>query len=67
MIYCFDTYYFEDYAKTSCIGISNWLTDKIDFRLNNKTTEISDYECGLFYKRELPCLISILSNTVLAT
>lgn len=62
MIYCFDTYYFDDYAQTSCIGIESWESEKADFELTESIDEISDYESGSFYKRELPCLISILDK-----
>ena len=62
MIYCFDTYYFDDYAQTSCIGIESWSSETADFELTESISEIQDYESGSFYKRELPCLISILNK-----
>ncbi len=27
MIYAFDTYYYEDFAKTVCIAFEDWLSD----------------------------------------
>jgi deoxyinosine 3'endonuclease (endonuclease V) len=62
MIYCFDTYYFEDKAQTSCVGISSWESDKAEFELSETINEISAYESGAFYKRELPCITSILKQ-----
>lgn len=62
MIYCFDTYYFEDYAQTSCIGITSWTSEKADFELTESIREIEEYESGSFYKRELPCLKSIIEK-----
>ena len=62
MIYCFDTYYFDDYAQTSCIGIESWSSDEVAFELTETISEINDYESGSFYKRELPCLLSIIAK-----
>lgn len=62
MIYCFDTYYFEDKAQTSCIGIDSWPSDTVAFELHETIGDIQDYESGAFYKRELPCLKSILAK-----
>lgn len=62
MIYCFDTYYFEDRAQTSCIGFESWTSEDVAFELTESIEEINDYESGSFYKRELPCLISILKQ-----
>lgn len=65
MIYCFDTHYFEDKAQTSCIGISDWSSQEVEFELSEIIEGIDDYESGSFYKRELPCLISILKKVEL--
>lgn len=62
MILAFDTYYFDDKAKTVCVKFSHW-TDQypvevfIDITLSN-----NDYESGAFYKRELPCILSLLNK-----
>ena len=60
MILAFDSYYFENKAKTVCITFDNWTDDhakSIEFEVTNG---ISDYESGAFYKRELPCILSML-------
>lgn len=62
MIYCFDTYYFDDFAQTSCVGIESWESETVAFQLTESIHEVNDYESGSFYKRELPCLISILNK-----
>ena len=62
MIYCFDTYYFDDYAQTCCIGIATWESEIVAFQLTETINEIHDYESGSFYKRELPCLISMIEK-----
>ncbi len=62
MIYCFDTYYTEDFAHTAVIGIENWEDEQASFELKEIIHEINEYESGAFYKRELPCLLSILQK-----
>jgi len=62
LIYCFDTYYGDDYANTAVIGIEKWDAEFPDFELSEVTHDIEDYESGSFYKRELPCLLSIIDK-----
>lgn len=62
MIYCFDTYYGKGYANTAVIGIEDWDSAQPTFELNEIINEIHDYESGAFYKRELPCLLSIINK-----
>lgn len=62
MIYAFDTYYYEDFARTVCIAFEDWLSDAEKEIFTEKTEIISDYESGTFYKRELPCILSLLSK-----
>lgn len=62
MILAFDTYYFDGKARTVCVSFENW-TDSIpvgiEFEIIN---EISEYQPGEFYKRELPCILSLLKR-----
>lgn len=62
MIYAFDTYYYEDFAKTVCIAFEDWTSEKEKEIFTEKTEIISDYKSGAFYKRELPCILSLLSK-----
>lgn len=62
MIFCFDTYYGEGYAKTSVVGIENWDSFQPTFELSDIINEVNEYESGAFYKRELPCLLSIIDK-----
>ena len=61
MILAFDTYYFENKAKTVCILFDNWSGENYKFE-----TEIieqnEEYKPGEFYKRELPCILSLLKK-----
>lgn len=62
MIYAFDTYYYEDFAKTVCIVIEDWSSEQEKEIFNEKTKITSEYESGAFYKRELPCILSLLEK-----
>lgn len=62
MIYCFDTYYGDDYAKTAVVGIEKWDSSEPCFELSDIIHEVNEYESGAFYKRELPCLLSIINK-----
>lgn len=58
----FDTYYFEDKAKTVCLTFQDW-TDTIPTNVYEEVIEgVAEYEPGLFYKRELPCILSLLDK-----
>jgi len=62
MIYAFDTYYYENFAKTICIVFEDWYSEK-EIQIFTEQTEIgSEYESGAFYKRELPCILSLVSK-----
>lgn len=67
MIYAFDTYYFEDYANTICIAFENWNSENEAEIFSEKTNITSEYESGAFYKRELPCILSLLKKIQLTT
>ena len=62
MIYAFDTFYYPDYAKTVCIAFEQWDSETERFIYSENTEISSDYESGAFYKRELPCILSLLKK-----
>jgi len=62
MIYAFDTYYYDNFAKTVCISFEDWSSDTEVEILTEKTPITADYESGAFYKRELPCIVSLLEK-----
>jgi deoxyribonuclease V len=62
MILAFDTYYFDNKAKTVCIAFEKWTDDK-NFNIYSEILEgIEDYTSGEFYRRELPCITSLLKK-----
>jgi len=57
-----DTYYSENQAKTVCISFDNW-DDSLPSNITEEFTKnFLEYEPGAFYKRELPCILSILDQ-----
>jgi exodeoxyribonuclease-5/deoxyribonuclease V len=62
MILAFDTYYFDNKAKTVCLEFENWNEDK-NFKVHAEIIHnVSEYIPGEFYKRELPCILSLLNQ-----
>lgn len=62
MILAFDTYYFDNKAKTVCVAIDNW-SDEENIKVYSELTEnVEEYQSGEFYKRELPCILSLLNK-----
>lgn len=59
----FDTYYFDQHkANTICLAFKNWDADQPDHIFSEIKEGIEDYIPGQFYKRELPCILSLLSK-----
>ena len=62
MILAFDTHYKDQKAKTVCLSFSTW-TDAAPVDIYSEIIEeVSEYEPGAFYKRELPCILSLLKK-----
>lgn len=60
MILAFDTYYFDDKAKTVCLAFEQW-TDEQPVKFYTGVLEgVEPYTPGAFYKRELPCILALL-------
>ncbi|MBF4493026.1 endonuclease V [Flavobacterium sp. MR2016-29] len=62
MILAFDTYYFDGKAKTVCLEFIEWNQSK-NFKIHTEIIDnVEEYIPGEFYKRELPCIISLLNQ-----
>ncbi len=62
MILAFDTYYFDNKAKTFCLSFEDWnMEDNYNF-YTEIIYDVEEYVSGKFYKRELPCILSLLSK-----
>ncbi|OXA86637.1 endonuclease V [Flavobacterium hercynium] len=62
MLLAFDTYYFDGKAKTVCIEFNKW-NDSNDYKVHSEIIDnIEEYIPGEFYRRELPCILSLLEK-----
>lgn len=62
MLLAFDTYYFDNKAKTICLEFNDW-TESKNYKVKTQVTDnLEEYVPGEFYKRELPCIISLLNK-----
>ena len=62
MILAFDTYYYEGKAKTICLEFQEW-NQSTDFKIHTEIIDnVAEYIPGEFYKRELPCILSLLDQ-----
>jgi deoxyribonuclease V len=62
MILAFDTYYFDNKAKTVCLAFENWI-ENAKFEIFSEIIEgVEEYQPGEFYKRELPCILSLIKK-----
>ena len=62
MILAFDTYYYQDKAKTVCLSFEDWTKSDKFTTFEELTDSVSDYVPGEFYKREMPCILSLLQK-----
>ncbi len=59
----FDTYYFDnDKANTICLVFENWENPVPDYEFSEIKEGVEEYIPGQFYKRELPCILSLLEK-----
>ncbi len=59
MILAFDTYYFDNKAKTVCLAFESWTTCEKHEIYSETIENVESYISGEFYKRELPCIVSL--------
>lgn len=65
MILAFDTYYFDNRAKTVCLSFDDWDATHPAAFYTEIHEGIAEYVPGQFYKRELPCILSLLQQVSL--
>jgi deoxyribonuclease V len=62
MILAFDTYYFDGKAKTVCLEFEKW-NEYENFKIHTEIIDnVEEYIPGEFYRRELPCIMSLLNQ-----
>lgn len=62
MILAFDTYYYENNAKTVCVSLEDWPAPASSSVFSEILEGVEEYIPGAFYKRELPCILSLLEK-----
>lgn len=67
MILAFDTYYFDGTAKTVCLAFKHWGDKQSEAIYSEVLEKVADYIPGEFYKRELPCILSLLKTLSIDT
>ena len=62
MIAAADVYYFNDSAVAAAILFDDWRSEQPAIEIRQDVKKIEPYTPGLFYKRELPCLLKVLEQ-----
>jgi deoxyribonuclease V len=65
LILAFDTHYFDNRAKTVCLAFDAWNASEPEALYTETLEGIAEYVPGQFYKRELPCILSLLQQVTL--
>ncbi len=63
MILAVDVHYRNEFAKVVAIEFHQWTNKTPDNIIETRVSKIEQYVSGMFYKRELPCILSILKKT----
>ena len=61
MILAIDVHYRETEAKVVGLLFKDWTDDKAAEVVTTFVNEVAEYEPGAFYKRELPCILALLT------
>jgi len=62
MIFAFDTYYYGNKAKTVALAFNSWHSSQALEVYSEILEDVDEYIPGEFYKRELPCILSLLKQ-----
>lgn len=62
MLLAVDTYYFENKAKTVGLAFDDWEATAERHRYVETLEHVAEYVSGEFYKRELPCILSLMAT-----
>jgi deoxyribonuclease V len=62
MIACVDVDYRADEAVAACIVFDDWRAAQGVGEVVERVSPVAPYEPGKFYRRELPCLLAVLSK-----
>ena len=62
MILAVDVDYQEASAFAAAVSFSNWESEEPERVYVSRLSDIAEYEPGAFYKRELPCILTLLDE-----
>lgn len=62
LIVCLDVDYRPDGAVAAGLWFRGWASDTVLHQVAVTITDVADYEPGAFYRRELPCLLQVLTQ-----
>jgi deoxyribonuclease V len=62
MLLAFDTYYTGQKAHTACVIFNTWGDAQPQAVYTETRDGVEEYRPGEFYKRELPCILSLLEQ-----
>jgi hypothetical protein len=62
MIACTDVHYTNTHAVAACILFHDWSDAHPDLAITERVDDPAPYEPGRFYRRELPALLSVISQ-----
>jgi deoxyribonuclease V len=65
MILAVDVQYLENSAKVAGVVFKNWADEESQQEYVSKIDGVADYESGNFFKRELPCIIKLITEHLL--
>ena len=65
MIVAIDVQYTNDKAFVACVAFDNWHAESPLKEYTTVVNHVEEYEPGAFYKRELPCILKVLSDHAL--
>jgi deoxyribonuclease V len=62
MIAAADVHYFKNLAAAGAVLFEHWRSEQQTVAVRQTFPKVEPYEPGLFYKRELPCLLKVLER-----
>ena len=61
---CTDVHYEKDIGAAACVLFREWTDSEAVEEIVKVVRGVAPYEPGLFYRRELPCLLEVLHDVV---
>jgi deoxyribonuclease V len=62
MVACTDAHYYSQEAIAACVLFREWHDHQVAGEIVEHLSRVEPYQPGMFYRRELPCLLKVLSR-----